>query len=540
MGRVEEIISARNIAEAEAVNFRNLYQDAADFIFPRENQIIRKSSPGERKMNLLVDTTAVLASIEMASGLSQNLIAPGQRFFLYSVSDSERSKLDVVKRYLSKVTDITHEKLFDSNFVLELNETLRSLVVFGTGNIFSEWDQGLNFRDYDIARYLIRENNKGRIDTVYIDIFFTARQAFQEWGDKAGKSILAAIDEKKDTKKFKFIHLVQPREKRNARFSDSSNMPFESIYVSEKDKVIVSEGGFNEMPYHVARWTRSSNEVYGRGRGTFVLPRVKQLQNIYRDFIECGNRHNNPPLLVSDLFDGEVRTSPGALNHVTDMDAIKAIPQNALGNFVISKDVLDGERELVRNAFFNDVFNQLAQLKGDRRTTLEIRERIGEGLHRLGPPIGRLWEELIDPLVVRTYFLLLRNGELPPPPPELQGSSFKIEHIGRLALELKSGQARGVQQLIASVAEIEAVFPGASDNINFDSAIRRLANTLEVNTEDIASEEELAARREARAAEQQRQQQLQMAQMAAEGYSKTNKTPEEGSPAKQVTEALGG
>ena len=371
---------------------------------------------------------------------------------------------------------------------------------------------------------------------------YTAKQAYQEWGENVGKLILEALKNGKDeNKKFQFLHVVRPRLKRNGTLIDSQNMPYESAYIAMKEKVFMDEGGFNEFPYHVIRWSKSSHEIWGRGRGTFALPAVRQLQQMSADLMECANKHNNPPLLgVESMIEGDIRTYPEAITWVNDLnEAVKAMDRGVLGNFPISKEIVESQQELIRKIFFNDVFVQLANLKGDRRTTLEIRERIGEGLQRLGPPIGRINVEGLSPIITRTVALLHRNGKLLDPPPELSGSELKIEYIGRLALELKSHQARGFQQWITDIGTVSQFFPEALDIPDIDAGFRQLGETYGVRADVIASPEAVDEKRRIRAEQQQAAMALEMAQAAAGGYKDTSKAAEPGSPAQSVMDAMG-
>ena len=537
MADAKELIALYDHEVAQAVNFRNLYQMAADLMFPRESNIVTLKTPGEERGANIIDPTGVMAFIEMASGLSINLFPPGQRFYNVIMSDRRLNDIESVKRTLGLITDISHEKRANSNFMLEANETLRALSVFGTGNTFSEWVPGigLNYRDYDIGQYVITENSKGRIDGVKIRYPYTVRQASQEWGDNAGKTVVKLMEEPKNHNNILwFLRVVRPREDRNRNLSDFLNMPFESFDVSIQDAVIVNEGGFEEFPYAIPRWTKSSGEVWGRGQGTFALPAVRALQTERRDLIECGNKWNNPPLEVLETFEGEVRVTPGALNYVTAKGTVNAIDEGVRGNFPISKDIVEMDREEVKKLAFNDVFVQLRDLKGDRRNELEIRERLAEGLQRLGPPIGRLQEEWLSPLVTRDIKLLERNGELPLLPREMQDKSFKIEYVGRLALELKSQQSIGFQRWVAIGAEMDGVFAGTTDNINVDGGFRRLGENLGVATDDIASKDEVAEKRVERKRLLEIQQALQAVQIAGQTYGQTTGAPEQGSPAEAV------
>jgi hypothetical protein len=60
-----------------------------------------------------------------------------------------------------------------------------------------------------------------------------------------------------------------------------------------------------------------------------------------------------------------------------------------------------------------------------------------------------------------------------------------------------------------------------------------------VHHQDMATEEEVAMKQEARAKQLAAQQALQAAEAAAKGYGQTNKAPEEGSLAGKAMEAIG-
>jgi hypothetical protein len=535
----KEIIKLRDREYAAQSNFRDLWQDTADLMFPRENQINDKTTPGEDKTRKRYDSTAVFDSFDMASGLSGSMIPSGQKFFGFTVENEEISSIDEAQRWLSQVTRITHTELFKSNFMLQLNETLRSLIVFGTGNLFSEWDAQigkLNFKDYDIANYLFLENPRGTVDTVILSFKFTPKQAVQEFPNISDD--IKRMAESQSDEKIKFIHIVKPREIRNSNLSDNLNMPFESIIVEEKGQDIVREEGFDENPFAVARWMKSSSEKWGRGQGTEILSDVKMLNQMKYDFNECSNRWNNPPLEVLETFEGQVSLTPGSLNYVQQTGTIKGVQTSALGNFPITVEALNEQKELIHRAFFRDIFRALSDLKGDRRTQLEISELLKEGLRLLGLPIYRIQTELLGPAIDRSFMLLMRNGRIPPAPQVLEGQVLSIEYEGELALALKNQEAKGAQAWVGMVGEIEQIEPGVKDNINFDKVVRRQGRILGVNPEDMATAEEVLAKREARAQQLQEQKALEMAAMAAEGYGKTNQAPEAGSPAGEVMEAL--
>jgi hypothetical protein len=126
--------------------------------------------------------------------------------------------------------------------------------------------------------------------------------------------------------------------------------------------------------------------------------------------------------------------------------------------------------------------------------------------------------------------MLLKNGLLPPPPPELR--SLKIEYLGRLALALQEQQADALQRFSQFAINMESVMPNfLTDNINVDRAGRRMATTFGVNEGDFNTEDERDAIRQQRAQAQQAQMQMEAMQSMGKAYKDGSTAPEEGSPA---------
>lgn len=237
---------------------------------------------------------------------------------------------------------------------------------------------------------------------------------------------------------------------------------------------------------------------------------------------------------VLESFDGPYRVTPGAKNVVQVLPSAKAIDSNMNGNFPINEASLDRQQKIVDRAFFRDAFSPLDELTGDRRTELEIRERIKSKWHQIGPPVTRIWYEQLEPCITRSMLLLIRNGVVPPPPAELQGVNFGIEFVGPFALELRSQQAKAFQEWVTFVGSMESVFPGAIDNVDPDDAIMRMGRTFGVNAEDMSSEEERTEKRRIRQEKEDEARALAAIQAGGQAYGQTTAAPEEGSPAEVV------
>ncbi|MBN2591630.1 MAG: hypothetical protein JXA96_17320 [Sedimentisphaerales bacterium] len=531
MTRAEEEIKKYDSQWNKLANFRSLWQATADLCFPRENNITHIYAQGVEKMTH-ADDTAIIDSKEMSDGLLSAIIPAGEHFFQLNASKYNPSSTNnMYVEYLSYATDRLHNELFSSNYLLQMGETMRSVIVFGTGDIFSEYNiniKKLNFKDYDISLYVILENEAGIVDVHMLKVPYTARQAYQKWGDKAGKSVLEAVaDSKKENDIFQFLHIVKPREKFNPRFVTYWNTPFESRYINIKDKTIVDEGGFFEFPYQTPRWMKTTGEIMGRGQGTEGLKQIRMLNQQRVDFNECSNKHVNPAMDVLASFEGDYRVFPGARNDVSEFPT--AVPVELKGNFPVSKDTLEMEREIIHTIFYKDVFHPLRDLKGDRRTTLEIRERLLEGLKRIGQPVHRLWYELFNPQLSRCLNLCIRNGIIEEPPPGLD--LVEIEPLGLMANALSSGQATAFQRWIAIGVELKKDIPEILDNVNIDEGYRNLGRKMGVRLEDINKPEVRDEIRRVRQEQIDARQAAELAQMAGQAYGQATGAPEKGSPA---------
>jgi hypothetical protein len=537
----KEIIELRDRELAKQMNFRTLWQDISDMGTPFIRPIQKMLTPGQVLMTNIFDITMMEESENMASGLSNNIMPPGQEFFALSADDKRLNKMQHIRRWFSKSTEDLHRELANSNFVTQTDISLLMWLQFGTACNYCEWTvkTGLNFRDYGIGSFQAMENEAGIIDVIIMTVPMTARQCEQKFKQNLGKSIDEAL-KKPETQNdiFNIIHIVRPRKEFDESKIDALNNPFESFYVSEKDDHTIEEGGFPEFPFAVPRYRIISQEVYGRGQGAIALRAERTLNRSVKNFDEIGDKLARPPLEISGNFDGDVDVTPNALNYVNEKDSIKPINLSAMGSYPVTKDWIEYRTTRIQNIYFKNTLEQLSQLTGDRRNQLEIMERIREGFKKLSKPIGLLYTEYYDAQISRSLKELIRNGVMEKPPPELSGQRFKIDYLGPLAKALQDQQSVALQRWAAMLAEMEPTWPGVKDNLAHDQGARDLGESLGVKTDHIRPVRQRDQIRAQRAKVQQAQMEAQLLEQAAKGYKNTKDAAEEGSPAKQLQEAV--
>ena len=136
----------------------------------------------------------------------------------------------------------------------------------------------------------------------------------------------------------------------------------------------------------------------------------------------------------------------------------------------------------------------------------------------LGPVLGRLQSELLQPLISRTFELLLSQGVLPPAPDELQGQDIDIEYVSPLAKAQKIGDLQNLIRGVEIMTQLAEVIPGITDYFDPDGLTQYIVNITGLPARVILSNEQVAAvRRQAQEAavmEQQQQQEMQNSEQA--------------------------
>jgi hypothetical protein len=136
----------------------------------------------------------------------------------------------------------------------------------------------------------------------------TARQVFQKWGKETPKEIQEKLETKPDDE-YEIVHCVYPRSDRDMKRIDYKGMAYESVYLCKDTKTILSEGGYETMPYIVSRYVTLPGENYGRSPAMDVLPAIKTLNEEKKTILKQGHRIVDPVLLAYDdgVLDSETR-----------------------------------------------------------------------------------------------------------------------------------------------------------------------------------------------------------------------------------------
>lgn len=549
--RADTIIRRFDKLKADRGTLDSHLQEVAERVVPCKSYVTTKRQEGSKVITFnaeLFDATAVFANQDMAAGLISHLMPPNSRWFALKAKDPGLSKNTAVKESLARLTTLLHEELAASNFYNIMYQVMIDLGWAGT--VCVEPKEGkkttLAFRTYHISEFVIALDSDGLVDTVYYKFKYTARQAEQEWGrGKLGKSIVDALvsTKKEDVdKEFEFIQELRPREEFDRFPAIAERRAVASTTIGVKDKNIIEEEGFYEMPKLTPRWYVNSNEINGRSQAMFGLPWIKLINRVVKNWMQSVELGSRPPTLVpDDGFIGTIKFIPGAFwkyraSYGTQPNAIRQFPVQKTTRD--TKDMIEWIENNIKKAFFNDLFVMLAQLTGTQ-TAFEISERIQEKHSRVVAPVGRIQTELLNGVIVRSIGTMGRAGKLRGIiAPELIGQEYEIQYVSKLALALRIIETRSIEATMNVISPFAELQPQIFDNFDFDEIARGTADRMGMPPDMVRSEADRDEMREQRAAEAAALQAAEMATEAAKAAPGISKKVEEGSVLAEIAGAV--
>ena len=510
----KKLLSRFDRLKTQRQNWESHWQEVADYMQPRKADVTKTRSKGDKRTELIFDSSPMQAVELLAASLHGMLTNPATPWFSLKFKGTDLENDDDAKAWLEEATEVMYTAFNRSNFQQEIFELYHDLITFGTAAMFIEEDEEdiLKFSTRHINEMYISENDKGRIDTIFRKFRLTARAAIQKFGANVSNNIVTT-HRKDPYEEIDIIHAVYPRSDFDPKKQDKGNMPFESVYFEAGTGDELSVSGFREFPFVVPRYLKASHEIYGRSPAMTALPDVKMLNEMSKVIIKSAQKQVDPPLLVpDDGFMLPVRTVPGGLNFYRAGTRDRIEPLNIGANNTLGLNMEEQRRNSIRNAFY---VNQLQMQDGPQMTATEVIQRNEEKMRLLGPVLGRLQSELLKPLIDRSFAILMRKNLFPNPPEFLSGQDIEIEYVSPLAKAQKSTELSSIMRAVEILGSLSNVAP-VFDHINMDKLVRHLTSIVGVPQKILKPQAELNAERQEAAAQAEQQQQMQQMQQVAQ------------------------
>jgi len=526
MTSANDLIRRQERLASDRSTYETHWQEIADFMLPGRGDFIVQRVPGQKRTDKLFDGTALTALDNLSGGLWGAVTNSANKWFEVQTADPALMREHEIAAWCDAVTD-RMLAAFGANgmrFYAQAIAAYRDLAAFGTMVFYTEHPDPaqsvLAFESKPLARCFISENDRRRVDTVFERFKYTARQAVQRWGNRAPDKVRKAIETNPEAE-FTFLFACMPA--KDAGFKlPSSDMTTASVYVCVDTQELVQVGGMYAFPYQVARWSIGNKGPYGDSPAMLALPDVKMVNAMAKTTIVAAQKQADPTILAPDENGMRgVRFTPGGIVYggVDASGREMYRPFQAGGPTGLTLELENQRRDSIRDAFYATL---LLMADNANMTATEWLGRQEEKLRLMGPHIGLVQAEWLDPLVDTAFSLMARasvpmwsrgvDGWLPRPPDSLPASpELKVSFVSPLARAQKASEAASLDRFMQSIIPVAQVRPEVLDNINADEFLRIMAQGTGVPAKVLNDPRMVEQMRTQKAQQAQAMQMVQMA-----------------------------
>lgn len=409
-----------NKAKGLRDEWQGILTDTYDLFLPNRGAF--SSNRANNKSVKVFDDTGAQALQMFVNQLKNKLLPTQQRWC--KLVPSGRAKVGVMngeidpqdeKEFqitLDKVTDIMFNYIWSSNFDLAVLESLQDMSV-STGAIMCQ-DTGdasrpLNYVAVPCDQLVIEESPSGKIQNVWREWSIKAEEIPSLWKDYTEDEELQRIIQDKPTQKVKIIE--------GTVYNYTTEVYDYLVFCDKARCKFIYESKYHVSPWIIYRWGKGSNETWGRGVAMNNLALMSQLNRLVHDLNKNNSMAINPPAIInSGAFTNpmKIRIAPNErIITKPDIAGNNGMPVNYLSNgcnFNLGIGMRSELQQQIREAFYLDFFGGV---NDPVRSATEISIRNQQMLEQQTGAFSRLKQELIDPLIIRTYYVLKRNGLVP-------------------------------------------------------------------------------------------------------------------------------
>lgn len=524
--------------KSERTTVDNQWELIKKFVTPYRGNffkdIMTEHSIEWRENREIYDSTAVMANITLANSIHGSLTSPSFRWFYFGFRNEELNQDGDAKEWLEECANITYSTLQDSNFNIEASETYTDLTSYGTSVIMEEVIEDgtgkfeeLIFQSIPVEQCYYEVDHRGKLVRIYRLMQWSAEQIFQRFPDAPLPSkVQAKYDAKDPTADIKVIFCIYQRpDKMSADIASKltpENRPYGWKYVLYDDSSELGMGGYYEMPAYVPRWRKTADSKFGNSPAMVALADILTVNRLVELILASCEKVVDPAILTTErglLTDLDL--GPSGLNIVRKMGEMEVFESKA--RFDVSSLERSQLQLAIRQAFYVD---QLELKDSPAMTAMEVRVRYELMQRLLGPTLGRLEHDFLNPMVSMTFNNLYRYGKFPTPPASVaesgESAAMDIQYIGPLNRAQKADVVASIQSWLATVAPMADFKPEVLDIPDFDEIVRHLADLEGVPTKLTQTNKEVTAMRTERQAQEQVAQNAALMQEVGKGAQAMN------------------
>lgn len=512
----------------EQSSWREHWRDISEQIQPRKARLLSNDrNNGSKRNQKIINNTPTRAARTLTSGMMAGITSPARPWFRLTTPDPSLAEYGSVKQWLFVVESRMRQAIAKSGVYNGLHQVYENLADIGTAAMHLDDDAEAVARAYvfPVGQYYLANSSRLRVDTVYRELSMTVSQCVEAFGfEKCSRRIRELYQRREFDVWMDIVHVIEPNATAEYGAKGPKGMRFVSCWLdagADETEGYLRESGYHEFPVLCPRWAVTGEDVYGSSPGMDTLGDCKALQHLELRKAQLFDKTVSPPMVgPASLMNRRTSLLPGDTTYVDSPNPGMFQPAIVINPSAMkeAREAIAEHERRINAGFYADLWLMMAQGGNGEMTAREVAERHEEKMLQLGPVMERLQDELLDPLIDRFFGLMLRNGDVPPPPEELQGVELKVEYLSIMAQAQKMLGTSAVERLSSFVGSLATAFPDALDKLDADQTVDEYSNMLGTPPALVRTDEDVAKLRAARAKAQQeqalREQQAQLAEGA--------------------------
>ena len=521
--RLERI---RSSLKLEQSSFIPHWRDLADYLKPRAPRfLVTDRNRGNKRNPKIIDPTATLALRTLASGMTSGITSPARPWFGLRTPDPELNAWHPAKVWLDEHRQRMAEIFLKSNLYTTLPGCYSDLGGFGTHafSLLEDDETTIRTAPMPLGSYVLGTDHRGRVNQCLREFSMTAAQLVEKFGKENCSTTVQNMLDRSPNTWVDVIHAVGPNPEFDPAKPSSRFKRFESVYYEvggDKDKVL-GQAGYDEFPVLAPRWEVTGEDIYGSNcPGMEALGDVIALQVERRRHGQFVDKGLTPPMgAPSSLQNRRVSLLGGEITFYDQVQGQPGVAPLYQVNPAMLNPLLQDMSEIrqrIQRTFYEDLFLLISNDVRSNVTAREIAERHEEKLLMLGPVLERLNDELLDPLIARTWSIMRRKGLIANPPKEILQAGLSVEYVSVMAQAQKMTAIMAIQETVQFAGMVGTLDPRALKKVDGLEALNAFSDAIGAPPKMLRPDEQVTAEVAAEQQATQAAQALAAAQQAAE------------------------
>lgn len=533
-------LNANQVADRSSKAFarkdlwRSIYEDCYRYALPQRNLYdgyYEGSIPGQNKMNMVFDSTAIHSTQRFANRIQSGLFPPYKKWCRLEPGDDIPPER---RAEVQQALDIYLEKFFtvlrQSNFDLAIGEFLLDLCVGTAVMLVQEGDDTAPITFTSVPQYLValEEGPNGTVDNVYRKYKIRAEAISRQFPDAVLPDSLQRLinDKPQETVELIEATIIDPERK---------DYCYHVIYEKTKEELLMRR--MDTTPWVVSRYMKVAGEDFGRGPLVSAIPDIKTLNKTLELLLKNASIACAGVYTAADdgvINPANIRITPGSIIPVArngGPQGASLAPLPRSGDFNVSQIVINDLRMSIKKTLLDDT---LPPDNMSARSATEIVERMKELAQNMGSAFGRLITETMTPIVAKVLNIMDKKGliELPL---KINGLEVKIVPISPLA---KAQNLEEINEIMQFVQIAGSLGPGGIAEMKPDLIATYIGDKLGIPSNLRTTPEEKQQIMQQSMQMAQMQQQQMQGGMPPEGGPPMEGPPQEGPPMEEPSGAL--